>query len=366
MRFRLTILLAFLLLGSLPALAGPEEEVGTGADLTWVRASRLPDVSILSQLRFRTIVEDQKKPGKAPEGGMIGAFRSDNEQGRFELRVSCFVWLAEMQAKYQITSEDIRLAEALENLAAFQTSIQHIDLVEEMDLPKTRTLICPEITLRMVNSVFRLSGWRLQEESTVRPSQVYAFGDVIYATDIDGAAVAQRIPPDGAPSPLTPPEIQFTAELMDLKLLYESRVEATTGVEVYAGVAIHWLRYIAQGNTEVRVFEADDDGIIRDREPMDDDQAGDYPLLSLSLRIEIRPWWNYYLTIDVQELYVYAANYTDLKITGGIQIIPYLRLQAGFRLWNVQAELYEIADSKINIDVNMVLMGFWAGVHILL
>jgi hypothetical protein len=233
---------------------------------------------------------------------------------------------------------------------------------------RSRIIFNPEITLRFSNSAFRLSWWWFKETNRVTPSRIYAFGDIIYCVDdgtpgVDVDANDERIPPDLPARPLVPPEIEFEAELQDMKLIYEYRLQASKNLEMYAGLGIHWIRYLAQGNTEVRVYTPHEDrGHIYDRMRVQDDQWGDYPFVSLSFRLEWRPRDQYYLTLDLQEMYFYAGNYTDLKVGAWNQIAPYVRIGAGWRLWNAQVQLYNLGGNEYNLDVNLALMGFWAGV----
>lgn len=308
---------------------------------------------------FASVSEEYGK-GMEESGGR------EFEQGVFELRLSCWVWYAQLEGRTKVSSGDLRLAQALRNLETFDTAVTSIDVVDEMELAKNRMIINPELGLRLYHFAMRLSWWRFLEESSVHPGKIYAFGDVVYARDVDGAAISNRVPPDGAPSPLDPVDITFTTELMDTKLILEGRLKATKTFEAYAGMAVHWLRYRAQANTTERVFTAIRAGALIDRDPVDDLDQGDYPLVSGSVRIEWRPHETYYFTLDVQEMYLYVGNYTDLRVAAWNQILPYVRVGVGWRLWNMQVELYELGNNKHNIDVNVTLSGFWAGLHIII
>jgi len=311
--------------------------------------------------------------GEAPKpgddlGGMLETRDKEVEQGIYELRLSCWLWNASMDARMKASTKDMRLAQSLFNLEKFQTGIHHIDLVEEMNVAETRLIVAPEITIRFNNSALRASWWWLRETSEVIPRKVYAFGDVVYLVDPDGEAGHNRVPPDTVlPAWLANlPKISFTAELMDTKLMYEARIKASASLEAYVGLGIHWLRYKGTARTIDRVFSAASDGSIQDRVPVTEEQVGDYPLVSFSLRVEYRPYANYYFSLDAQEMYLYFGNYTDLKVAVWNQIIPYVRIGAGWRLWNVQVNLYELGGSKHNIEVNAVLSGFWGGLFILI
>jgi hypothetical protein len=176
-----------------------------------------------------------------------------------------------------------------------------------------------------------------------------------------------RVPPDDPSAWLAGlPRISFTAELMDTKLLVESRVKASASLEAYVGLAVHWLRYKGTAKTDDRVFSAHADGSIQDREAVTEEELGDYPLISFSLRVEYRPYANYYISLDAQEMYLYFGNYTDLKIALWSQLAPFVRVGAGYRLWNTQVNLYELGGSKHNIEVNAVLSGLWVGLFFLI
>ncbi|GEM_PF-3055514 len=319
-------------------------------------------------LRIARALSIAAEDGEAEEDawGMEEERQSSIEQGLFELRVRCLLWIADLDAVSRTSTGDMRLAEALNNLDVFGTGIHHLDLVEEMDLPSTYVLVNPEIGLRLRDTAFRLSWWWFRETRRVIPDRVHAFGDVVYAEDWD-TATRQRIPPDTPPSSgVGIPRITFTAELMDTKLLFEYRANASDSLEVYAGMAVHWLRYAARADTDVRVFSAWEDGSIRDREKVDDDRIGDYPLVSVSTRVEWRPLESFYVSLDLQEMYLYFGNYTDLKIGVWNQACPWVRVGLGYRLWNIQAELYELGSSKMDIDVNVALSGLWFAVFAIL
>lgn len=334
----------------------------------------LPGLRLLSSLSLRAVTQDDYADDyEGDDGGMTDdniagmhvVRRSEYEQGLTELRLTCYIWQASMDAVSEVSSGEMRLAEALKNLhRGFGTSIQHIDFVEEMELDRSRIIINPEISLRFNNSCFRLSWWYFKESKRVLPSKIYAYGDVVYAVDPDGELVENRVPPDSYVNAQIP-EIQFSAELMDLKLIYEMRLKASASLEVFAGLSVHWFRYSAVGNTEVRVFSARAGGAIKDRERVDDEQLGDYPLITLSCRVEWRPYGNYYFLFDLQEMYLYFGNYTDLKLGVWNQIVPYVRVGIGYRLWNARAELYNLGGNKMNVDTNVVLTGLWGGIHII-
>ena len=296
-------------------------------------------------------------------GGMLSTRDRDVEQGKYELRLECWFWIASLDARTKASSGDMRLARALGNLEPFQTGIHHTDIVDEMNVPESRLIVSPEITLRLKDSALRASWWWMRETSELTPSRVYAFGDVIYA--VDSTPGPDRFPPDPAPA-LILPRISFTAELMDTKLIYEARVSASSSLEAYVGLGIHWIRYKATAKTTDRVFEAYDDGSIHDRDPVTEEQAGDYPLLSLSMRFEYRPYANFYVSFDLQEMYLYAGNYTDLKVAVWNQPVPYVRIGAGWRIWNARLSLYELGSDEQSIELNTVLMGFWAGLFLII
>jgi hypothetical protein len=363
------IVLFLALAAAVPAWAAPGGSAGLPGD-AGPSALRAVLGSGLAAFASPDSLLDDPDGEKARTGDeLVGMFETRDkeiEQGIYELRLSCWLWSAALDARMKASTRDTRLAQALCNLEEFQSSIHHIDLVEEMNVDETRLIVAPEITLRFNNSALRASWWWFRETTSVTPGKVYTFGDVIYAVDTDGEANPNRIPPDAAPASPVLPKIAFTAELMDTKLLYEARIKASASLEAYVGLGIHWLRYKGTARTTDRVFTAYSDGAIHDREPVTKEEIGDYPLISFSLRVEYRPYANFYFSLDAQEMYLYFGNYTDLKIAVWNQIMPYVRIGAGWRLWNVQANLYELGGSKSSIEVNAVLSGFWGGLFILI
>ncbi|MHC4778639.1 MAG: hypothetical protein ACYTFG_08715 [Planctomycetota bacterium] len=366
MRARLLLFVLLLAMvtpsGALGELA--DEPVTAGAKFRITSLLNAPPLLSIRSDDDEAYLEDEDEDD---EGGMDVLRKKEYEQGLYELRVACYIWMATLDAIAESSNRGMRMAEAFQYLSLFNTSIQHIDFVEELGMEKNQLIINPEVTLRISSSAFRLSWWRLVEKKSVTPSKVYAFGDIIYALDqgvqpVDEDSSTERIPPD-LPATRGIPEIEFLAEIQDLKLIYEYRIQASKSMETYVGLAIHWLRYVAQGNTKERVYTPhEDDGFIYNRKRVDDDQLGDYPFVSISLRMEYRPADNYYLSLDLQEMYFYGGNYTDLKVGGWSQIIPYVRIGAGWRLWNAQAELYNLGGNEYNLDVNLTLMGVWIGV----
>ena len=96
--------------------------------------------SLLTRPPFLSLRADDDDPEYLPDedediegSGMDVSRKSEYEQGIYELRVGCYFWLADLDAVAQASNRGMRLAEALQYLSYFDTSIQHIDFVEELE-----------------------------------------------------------------------------------------------------------------------------------------------------------------------------------------------------------------------------------------
>jgi hypothetical protein len=293
---------------------------------------------------------------------MIEAVKKDVIQGLTEFWGAIYLWTSPyLLAKGKSTQQDMRAAIAQGVLFAdYGIHLRTVNFKDELgidDVPDTFTgLIQLELGARFENHVFRLLWW-YWEDCQDRGDFVYvkvdtAFGDKVYLA--------------GRP-------IRFPFKLMDTKLIYEYRIIPWYKFQLFFGISLHWL-YTIDYNVLWDTYE--DQGHIHDSafvdqltggayfqaQPIAEDRSdGHYPFVSLSLRVDARPIAGVHLFFDMQEMWVFYGNYTDLRIGIWNEIAYGFRIGAGYRIWAVTADVEEVGSHKTNFQGRAVFQGIWVG-----
>ncbi len=303
---------------------------------------------------------------------MIDTVNRDVHEGLVEFWVGAYMWIKPYIIAYgKASQQDMRTAQSQGVLASVHgVGIETVNFKDELnvdDKPEGMyEQMQVELGVRFENNVFRLLWWLWEDNQDdgdwLLVKKTRAFGDKVYYA--------------GKP-------IRFPFRMMDTKLIYEYRIIPWNRLQVFFGIALHWIYTIDYNSmfyaypelgyehSSAGVHDIDNppawnagDAYFVD-EPIDEDpKDGHYPLASLSLRVDARPFGGWHIAADVQEMYVYYGNYIDLRAGVWNEIALGVKIGVGYRLWAITADITEVGGQKTNFTGRAVFQGFWAGLFV--